>query len=281
MQGQRHVHFAGILSTPSSTYSEATLASSPGPFTPPPIMPSPLPTKRHTPSPSMYATSPLPTTKVQMHPVLSCTAGGSAPLSWDLTQIAESALVHSGGRTAPRPVTEELVKQPATTPKVASIVIKCERLPWAITILPRQDPRWAAPYVTVGDVLCALYRALRLGVTSKEFAMPGAVPDHHPRVQAAYDARCLRITDPAQRAAERKKGIKRVDFVYEEHAFRGLSCVRGGDPAKGLVEGLVWNLHCGRSTPLNPRSSSDPEYPCVPGTSPETAECFLQPGYFG
>ncbi|KAI0641427.1 hypothetical protein C8Q79DRAFT_1014364 [Trametes meyenii] len=247
MQGQRHVHFAGIPSTPSSTYSEATLASSPGPFTPPPLMSSPLPAKHHTPSPSFYASSPLPTTKVQIHPVLARTAEGGAPLAWDLTQIVESAHVHAGGRAAPRPVTEELVKQAATTPKVASIVIKCERLPWAITILPKQDPRWAAPYVTVGDVLCALYRALRLGVTTKEFAMPSAVPDHHRRAQRAYDARCARIADPAQRELEHKKGIKRVDFLCDEHAFRGLSCVRGGDPAKGLVEGLVWNLHCGRS----------------------------------
>ncbi|KAH9848758.1 hypothetical protein C2E23DRAFT_842446 [Lenzites betulinus] len=243
MPGHHRVHFADVPSTPSSTFSDATLASSPGPATPQSLLSTPLPSKHYnTPSPSYYATLPLPGAPVQVHPVLACTPGFGAPLTWDLAELVESVLVRTS--TALRPLSEHLVAEAATVPKLASITIVCDRLPWSITVAPKQDAPWAAPYVTVGDVLFTLYRTLRLGVTAAELATVD--PASHQRVHAAYVKRCERVQHRDQRAAEMNKGAKRVDFLCDARMFKGLSAVPEGNPAKGLAPGVVWRLHTSR-----------------------------------
>ncbi|KAI0628660.1 hypothetical protein C8Q77DRAFT_1067569 [Trametes polyzona] len=241
MPGHHRVRFADIPATPSSTFSGASLASSPGPATPPSLLATPLPSK-HSNSPSpYYATLPLPGT-VQVHPVLACTPDLGAPLSWDLTQPVESVLVRTA--TALRPLSAQVAMEPATMPKLASITIICAQLPWSITVVPRQDAPWAAPYVTVGDVLYTLYRTLRLGVTQAELGMCEA--KHHELVRDAYVARYGRVAHPAARALEKTKGIKRVDFLCCAQLFKGLSLVPEGNRAKGLAPGMVWELHVAR-----------------------------------
>ncbi|KAI0823455.1 hypothetical protein BC628DRAFT_1383262 [Trametes gibbosa] len=243
MPGHHRVRFADIPSTPSSTFSDATLASSPGPATPQSLLSPPLPTKYYsTPSPSYYAARPLPGAPVQIHPVLACTPGFGAPLSWDLSEPVDTVLVRTS--TALRPASETLVAEPATMPKLASITIVCDRLPWAISVSPKEDAPWAAPYVTVGDVLYTLYRTLRLGVTAAE--LHTVDPATLTRVHAAYVARCERVKRADQRAVETSKGVKRVDFVCDARAFKGLSLVPDGNPAKGLAPGVVWRLHVAR-----------------------------------
>ncbi|KAI0765915.1 hypothetical protein BD413DRAFT_606075 [Trametes elegans] len=244
-----HVRFADIPSTPSSTFSDATLHSSPGPATPPIMSPSPLPAKHlqlasSAPSPSpLFAPSPLPAGKVAVHPVFAHAPGYGAPLSWHLVQPVESARVQTP--QAMRPITVQLAAEPATTPKLASITIVCERLPWSITVTPVGDAPWAAPYVTVGDVLHTIYRTLRRGVTPFELGMQPD-PAFHQRVNAAYAARWARVADPLAREQEKLKAIKRVDFLLDACMFKGLSVVPGGAPAQGLGPGVVWKLHVSR-----------------------------------
>ncbi|KAI8974822.1 hypothetical protein BD414DRAFT_497602 [Trametes punicea] len=242
MPGHHRVRFVNVPATPSSTYSGATLPSSPGLATPPSLMASPLPAKGYVASPSYLAMPPLSGSQVNVHPVLACTLGYGAPLTWDLTQPVESAQVRTGDVL---PVTEQLVIEPATTPKVASITIICERLPWAITVNPTDNAPWAAPYVTVGDVLYTLYRTLRLPVTPIELGLQ-ADPAFQQRVQDAYIARYHRITHPGDREVEKAKMIKRVDFLCEAQMFKGLSLVPEGIPSKGLPPGVVWKLHVAR-----------------------------------
>ncbi|KAL1948706.1 hypothetical protein VTO73DRAFT_10512 [Trametes versicolor] len=243
MPGHHRVRFADIPSTPSSTFSEATLASSPGPSTPPSLLSTPLPPKHHgTSSPCYYPASPLPGPTVHIHPVLACAPGIGAPLTWDLTQPVESVRVLTS--TALRAVSETLVKESATTPKVASITIISEHLPWSITVTPKQDAQWSAPYVTVGDVLYKLYRTLRLGVTAAELGT--CELGHQQRVHNNCFARCAYLPTLELRQEERAKGVKRVDFLCEARMFRGLSLVPEGNPAKGLAPGTVWRLHVAR-----------------------------------
>ncbi|EIW61920.1 uncharacterized protein TRAVEDRAFT_35348 [Trametes versicolor FP-101664 SS1] len=236
MPGHHRVRFAGIPTTPSSN---ASLASSPGPPTPPSLLYAPLQANCYnTPSPYYYPV-PLPAAPVQIHPVFACTLGTGGPLSWDLTQDVNTVLVRTP--TGLRTVSDHLAMEPATTPRVASIIIVSEHLPWQITVNPNPDAAWAAPYVTVGDVLYALYRALRMGVTAAELHLCDL--NHRERVHATYHARYSQVARADERATEKNKGIKRVDFLCGARKFVGLSLVPDGNPAKGLAPGLVWRLH--------------------------------------
>ncbi|KAI0353868.1 hypothetical protein OH77DRAFT_1406044 [Trametes cingulata] len=243
MPGHHRVRFADIPSTPSST-SDATLASSPGPATPPALHPSPLPAKhRGVFSPAYYPSSPLPAAPVRLHPVLAGVPAYPAPLVWDVSQPTESVQVRTS--TSTQPLTDRLVKEPATEPKLGSITIICEQLPWAITVTPVPDaPGWKAPYVTVGDVLYTLYRTLRLSATEAERSLCDSA--HLRRVHNAYVARYERIAHPGERELEKSKYIKRVDFLCTSRMFQGLSLVPEGIPAKGLAPGVVWQLHVAR-----------------------------------
>jgi hypothetical protein len=77
-------------------------------------------------------------------------------------------------------------------------------------------------FITVADVLATLHRALRLAVHPNEY---NALPSHEDKhkVNAAYEHRYLRIADPAAHEEEKRKGVKRVDFLMGRTRFLGLS----------------------------------------------------------
>lgn len=77
-------------------------------------------------------------------------------------------------------------------------------------------------YVTVSDVLDAIYNSLRKNVTSAEFnTLPGKKAME--RVNAAYQARYRRIQDRKSSEQEKKGGVKRIDFLMESRYLAGLS----------------------------------------------------------
>ena len=237
----KHVHFVDVPSTPSSTFSASTLSStSSGPATPPTVWYSPLPSTKSTWGSPYSVAGSLP--GVQIHPALARTIGQGTPLNWDLSEPAESARPQLS--YLPSRITDALVAEPATQPPLPSLAIICDLLPWTITITPTPHASWSAPYVTLGDVLHALYRALRLAATEPELAfLEHAQRD---RVRDAYVRRYRRVEHARERETEKAKGIKRVDFLRDHRAFLGLSCVPGGLPAKGLAPGAVWALHVAR-----------------------------------
>ena len=112
-------------------------------------------------------------------------------------------------------------------------------------ITPTPGASWSCAHVTVGDVLHALYRALRLGASPLELATLS--PTHVARVEAACARRVSHVRDRNARAVEAHKGIKRVDFLGAHRAFLGLAPVPGGLPAKGLAPGAVWELRVARA----------------------------------
>ncbi|TBU47110.1 hypothetical protein BD309DRAFT_534586 [Dichomitus squalens] len=229
----KHVHFADVPSTPSSTFSNSTLTSSPGPATPPQVLRSPLPVKGGLHAPSQYLPG-----GVSLNPILAHQLGNGTSMSWNMSEPAESARPHLG--SAPSRLTDALVREPATHPALPSLAISCAYLPWTIIVIPTPGAAWSAPYVTVGDVLHTLYRTLRLGVTQHEL---GAVePALRERIHASYVSRYRRVAQPAERESEKVKFIKRVDYLCDRTAFSGLSPVPGGIPAKGMAPGSVWAL---------------------------------------
>ena len=195
----------------------------------------PLPTgKANAYAPAHYAPG-----GISLNPILAHQLGHATPLAWDMTDAAESARpqMHS----APRHLTDAMVCEPATYPPLPSLAIMCDHLPWTITVAPTPHALWAAPYVTVWDVLHTLYRTLRLGVT--DYELDALEPALRERVHKAFVARYRRRAHPRDREAEKAKYVKRVDFLCDRTNFLGLAPVPSGNPAKGLAPGMVWALH--------------------------------------
>ena len=238
----KHVHFVDGPSTPSSTFSASTLSSSSGPATPPPVWYSPPQASAKSSHSSPRLAAAHAHAHYQIHPLLAAAPDGGLPaLSWDLSLPAES----SRAQLPPHPaqLTDTLVSAPATSPPLASLAIICAHLPWTITVTPTRGASWAAPYVTVGDVLHTLFRTLRLGVTEPELGAGVLDAPARDRVHDAYVRRYRRVVDGRERDAEKAKGVKRVDFLRDQRMFGGLSLVQGGLPAKRVPHGAVWVLH--------------------------------------
>ncbi|KAF8879366.1 hypothetical protein BD779DRAFT_1422667, partial [Infundibulicybe gibba] len=113
-----------------------------------------------------------------------------------------------------------ILGEAATIPSLHSIFIKCELLPWTISILPSSQT-----FVTVADVLGGLYRALRTPVLPAEFKR--ATPLDQTRITDAFYLRFEKLSGP-QRDLEYQKGAKRIDFLMERRRFVGLSPLKDG-----------------------------------------------------
>ncbi|PPQ91531.1 hypothetical protein CVT25_008800 [Psilocybe cyanescens] len=197
MSQNRHVHFYDTPS-PASSSSSSSLPSEEGPRTPPPLGFN-----------SPYYCTPLPGNSF-INPFLDPKNG---MFQVDITQHpAHLAQNH----TIPW-------DQPATKPSAPSMVVVCDRLPWALTILPTSSRRG---YVTIRDVFDGLYAALRTPVLDAELAtLPQAGKI---AVKSAYLSRCKQIVDYELYDMEMGKGIKRVDFLGKHTIFYGIKNGRTG-----------------------------------------------------
>ncbi|KAF9014749.1 hypothetical protein BDZ89DRAFT_1076316 [Hymenopellis radicata] len=115
----------------------------------------------------------------------------------------------------------QYLAQPATTPALPKLIITLKDMPrWQIHVVPS-----TTAYVTVHDVLFAIYTQLRIGVVDGECAQVFA---SHPNadlrrsVRAAFYRRLEAMPEP-YRLVEQEKGVKRVDFLGSKVRFAGLT----------------------------------------------------------
>jgi len=104
-------------------------------------------------------------------------------------------------------------------------------LPWTIRVVPTHKP---GTYVSISDVLDAIFGTLRLTATEGEYRK---IPtqEMQQRVDIAYRRRYKRLQDAQQYQKEKMRGVRRVDFLAEKNIFAGLSSTpRGPD---------VWELN--------------------------------------
>jgi hypothetical protein len=192
--------------TPSPTYSNATLSTS-GPITPPP----PPTAQLH----STYIYKPFsvasePKYSISIHPPLATTIHPRFEI--DLSTYSTSS--------QPSGLTSRVLCDGATIPPVNSFTVVCEHLPWTMTITP-SSPKLGA-IVTVSDVLCGLYLALRHHVKLTELQ---SEPHHHQqRIHEAYLSRCHRLP-PGAREVEMAKGVRRIDFLLGKNRLLGFTLV--------------------------------------------------------
>ncbi|KAF8162161.1 hypothetical protein K438DRAFT_1909830 [Mycena galopus ATCC 62051] len=218
----KHVRFSteNTFHSPAPLLSRSTSSapSSSGPFTPPSLPYDSLP------GPSPYAPR-------RSHTVSSAAntrahnlvAFADAPLlNFDVTLHPSAITTHFKG------VSSGGFLEPAVYPPQPTISIFTQHLPWTITVAASNGR-----YVTVSDVLNALYRSLRTNVTASEFSTLGT---HYLKRRAteAYTNRYMRLQGHRGYAEEKKPGLKRVDFFMSCTKFRGLSPTSAPD---------VWCLH--------------------------------------
>jgi hypothetical protein len=182
------VHF----STPSPTYSVASLPATDGSLSPPPI-----------------ANTMLPAVDCQLCPVLQNTRSPSV-ISWDMSYPVEMARLHPSWA-------QSYWNAPATNPMVTNLTVIFGA--WKIHILPNPAARLA--YVTVLDVCQGIYRFLR--GTSSERDFKSLSLDKQKRVENAYNQRWQRCRVLQEREMERVKGVKHIDFLADSRYFWGLT----------------------------------------------------------
>lgn len=231
----KRVHFANAdvyytappkPATPSPAKSDVSLPDSDGPFTPPSFgVPISLP----------------PGAPVKLHAALAYAPSYRPLLDWDVVSPPSTASPDPLSSPA-RGGIRALLSAPATSPPLPYLELLADCLPYRIvarpgTVVSHPSPYMApgAPlpradnsYVTVGDVLSAIYSTLRLAVSRAELAGVPAVKAA--ALAAAYEARVGRISDARERHVEREKGIKRVDWVIAAGTtrFHGLRATRKG-----------------------------------------------------
>ena len=201
MQASKRVHFADAFpdrDTPSPTFSSTSASSSGGPRTPVSAAGSSLPGN----------------VLARIHPLLAITQP-SPMMKYDVSQPPSTM------KPNVLSIPPHALNDMATTPPIPSMIIRCPHLPWTITILPTNTK-----YVTVRDVFEGIYRSLRHGVLEPEFqCLPSAEARYS--VNNAYINRCNRL-DSQARELEKRKGLKRVDFLGERRLFTGLSSTMEG-----------------------------------------------------
>lgn len=224
----KRVHFSEInvsyspkvpsLSPSISNSSLPSSSPSPEPVTPPPqtdFHPSPYPRSPYEQLPDLYTdVSPK---HLEIHYLLAYSPFSGPPLQYDIT--THPALIQDQ-------FPAHALAEPATNPPMQTIIITCQyfKSKWDIHIRPA--PTSSSPFVTVDDVLDAMYRGLRLPVHPIEY--DGIPPHEASHVNAAYYTRCGRVLDQDARLQEHSKGVKRVDFLMGKNRFMGLAATLSG-----------------------------------------------------
>ncbi|KIK54931.1 hypothetical protein GYMLUDRAFT_48313 [Collybiopsis luxurians FD-317 M1] len=213
----KHVRFASVstaypASAPSLSYSVPSVPSSSGPRTP-------LSSISSLPSSSYYGHSQArPQHKrSQSYPVStrvhSLLAYSHHPtINYDVSQPTSTITSKYSG------LSTTSFSEPAVYPPVSSLMIQIPHHTWPISV----HASYNGQYVTVNDVFSTIYHSLRKNVSSSEYHSIPSKKDAE-RVRMAYEMRYRRIRDRHAYEAEKRQGLRRVDFLNNHTRFLGLT----------------------------------------------------------
>ncbi|EEB90129.1 hypothetical protein MPER_11706 [Moniliophthora perniciosa FA553] len=120
--------------------------------------------------------------------------------------------------TCHRSLPATILNESALNPPVASsLKLTTSLIPWSIHVNPSNGY-----LVTVADVLNAIYHSLRTNITQAEYSMLPSRSDVK-QVNDAYEYRYRRVHDYRASIEEKRRGIKRVDFLRRRTRFMGLT----------------------------------------------------------
>lgn len=206
------VHAPQTPPTPTLSLGSSPRSSS-GPLTPPSpfSMGLPGPTPYTVPYNVKASSS---SSIVHLHSLLQFSH--SPILNWDLTLPPSTISTHRRG------LSRQTLAEPATSPPLAKMAFRSPHLPWTIKAVASRDV-----FVSVGDVIDAIYGTLRVNVLPQEFHSL-ANPRDARRVTSAYEDRYRRIPPSKQHDVEKRGGVKRVDFLMGHNIFTGFSSTTRG-----------------------------------------------------
>lgn len=209
----KHVRFAYQNSfhsppTPTLSFSSSTMSSDSAPVTPPYATQS-LPGPSRYPSgysPYKKARSPSYSEPIRCHPLLK-----TAALTWDLLDHPSTA------RYNYKSIPHRMLSEPATFPSLSYMKISSPHLPWSIEVYASNGS-----FVSLEDVLDAVYQSLRINIKSSEF---DSLPSSNDRRSAsrAYEHRYRRQRSSIEYDKEKKGGMKRIDFLMGHTRFLRIS----------------------------------------------------------
>jgi len=126
------------------------------------------------------------------------------------------------------PLSVPTLSEPATTPPLPYLSLKCVYLPKHIKVYAANGS-----FVTLNDIFYAVYNALRASLTEADYyAIPSS--SDQKRTVRAYEKRYRRMPHPSSYEEEKRAGMKFVDLLLEHVEFAGIS--RGHKPDE-------WYLH--------------------------------------
>lgn len=197
------ISLSPVPNTPSPAYSQSSLPSTTGPFTPPtPNVPLPP-----------HAFSP-----VKKNPVVPHLPASPAPPSLhDLLANPQGA--HLDIAFPPHPdrlrIHHSHLSMAATHPPAKVMKIVAPGLPWSIIVEPIAT---SSPFVTVLDVLHALYTSLHKPIKQAEF--DAVSQSYRDLISKTWHHRLDKIPFPSDVKAERSRGVRRMDFLL------GKTCIK-------------------------------------------------------
>ncbi|KAL7277085.1 hypothetical protein PYCCODRAFT_1432787 [Trametes coccinea BRFM310] len=263
----RFASFPARTPSPASSTASDSLSSSPGPSTPPQVYPAYLPPiAQYTvyppwePLPPAFHDapyhSPIRTSSPADGPIVDTLlevlpSPALPPLLWDVMKHPDHIRLGSAHTPGtPRLVSSDVARCAArSSPKenrlpLRRMVLLLPSIPREIEVTPAKEAVWASaplPYVTVGDVLHNLYRALRMPVDPKELGRLDL--PRRERLRRAFETR-LR-DDPANRARDLEYGIRRIDYLGNRRAFLGIRPARSSEVPRGERQRDVFIVELG------------------------------------
>ncbi|KAF8489068.1 hypothetical protein F5888DRAFT_1210243 [Russula emetica] len=226
---------AEVRSFSSPASSTSSLAPSPGPSTPPPLPNVAFSSPTHSPTRAPYHSPPhpwvyTPSPIAQPHPLPFIPPAPLTPGVYIHPALAAPSLLydmrshpsHSNPRLSPA-----VLAAPASSPPLPSLALRVGNLPWMFTAYPDTRHSPGNAFVTVQDVLLAIYIHLRTAVKGDEYEAMSK--SRKADIFRAFESRVG--TDPVQRA----KGLRRVDFLGGRFRAQGLVRAQSKDSVWDVV----------------------------------------------
>ncbi|KAF9780171.1 hypothetical protein BJ322DRAFT_1024020 [Thelephora terrestris] len=207
------ISLSPVPDTPSPAYSQSSLASTAGPFTPStPNAPLPphafSPVKKNPVVPHHAVRHFAPPTPTSAPPNLHDLLASPGGICLDVAFPPHPDRLH---------IHHTHLSMPATHPPTKIMKIVAEGLPWSITVEPTTT---SSPFVTVLDVLHALYTSLHRPVKQAEFDANSK--SHRDLISKAWHRRLEKIPFPSDAKTERARGVRRVDFLLRKTCIKQL-----------------------------------------------------------
>jgi len=108
--------------------------------------------------------------------------------------------------------------EPATSPARQSMTLRSTNLPWKVQVRASNGS-----FVTVMDVINAIYNSLRMTVDDRELHEHLPIKTDRDRARVAHRERCKRYRNSTTYDNEKRRGLRRIDFLMGHSKFRGLS----------------------------------------------------------